>query len=562
IADRNVRLPYYITDDYKRDPDDASVTKISQNWFKQIWNNVLTYTDSFNNHNFTIMAGTEYRDDSWDRLEAQGLGFPYEHEESWYIDQSLTKPEGSVKDDGSRYYGLSYFGRISYNYNNRYLLYGTFRADGSSKYQEKWGYFPTIGAGWVMSEENFMKDINWLDYLKLRASWGHLGNNSVPASDGASTTDVVTVAIDDVLVSGTSTTNTFSYLKWEVTEETNVGFTANLFDSKLSVDADYFTRDTKNAVIIIQVPLTGETVRRSLGVIRNSGFELGLNWSNKVSKDLSYQVGLNISTLKNEVRDLYGQEYIDGGSAEFRQRTMVGEPLLAFFGWETDGIYQSWEEINADPVAVANSLEPGDFRYKDQQAEGEAGYGVIDGDDRVVLGSYQPKFTYGGNLGIQYKNLEFSASIFGQTGNKILNRRRGEVIWTTDLNMDADLAKNRTQIELGWDNEKKEYFTASVVAPGKYPSSKALRKGWNQRMSDYLVENGAFFRLQNVQLAYNIKNKHWFGADMPDFKVMLTAERPLSVFKYNGFNPEVENGIDRQTYPVPAVYTIGLNVKF
>ena len=138
-----------------------------------------------------------------------------------------------------------------------------------------------------------------------------------------------------------------------------------------------------------------------------------------------------------------------------------------------------------------------------------------------------------------------------------MNRRRGEIIWTPDLNMDADLATNRTQVELDANND-----VVSVIGAGKYPSSKGLRKGWNQKMSDYLVEDGSFFRIQNVQLAYNFKNKQWFGADIPDFKVMLTAERPLSVFKYNGFNPEIADGVDRQTYPVPAVYTLGLNVKF
>ena len=558
-TDRNVRLPYFITDDYKRQESDASVTQSRSTWFKQIWNNVLTYTDSFGDHNLTVMGGSEYRDDAWDYLTATGLDFPYENEESWYISQAdqATIPIDRVGDGASRYYGLSYFGRISYNYMNRYLLYGTFRADGTSKYQETWGYFPTVGAGWVVSEEDFMQGNTLINYLKLRASWGELGNNSVPASDGASTTSVVTVALDDQLVSGNQTSSNFSYLQWEVTEELNFGLTANLFNSRLSVDADYYTRDTENAVISIEVPLVGQSVRRSLGVIRNSGFELVMDWTNKVSNDFSYNVGFNISTLNNEVLDLYGQEYIDGGSAEFRQRTMVGEPLLAFFGWETDGIYQSWEEVNNDPIAVENNLEPGDFRYKDQQAEGEEGNGAIDGDDRVILGSYLPKITYGGNLGIRYKNLEFSASIFGQSGNKILNRRRGEIIWTPDLNMDADLSTNRTQIELDGDNN-----VVRVIEAGKYPSSKGLRKGWNQRMSDYLVEDGSFFRIQNVQLAYNVNGERTLGMGMPDFRVILTAERPLTIFDYNGFNPEVANGIDRQTYPIPAVYTVGLNVKF
>ncbi|MCU4155869.1 TonB-dependent receptor [Carboxylicivirga sp. A043] len=554
---RNVRLPYYITDNYRRDEEDASVTSRTNTYFNQIWDNVVTYTDSFGDHNLTVMLGSEYRDEAYDRLNAQGLGFPYQNEESWYVGQSSNIPVEQVYDEASRYYGLSYFGRISYNFKNRYLLYGTYRADGTSKYQEKWGYFPTVGAGWVLSEEGFMQDIDFLDYLKLRASWGQLGNNSVPASDGASTTDNVYLAIDDIYEYGTQTSSTFDYLKWEVTEETNFGVTTNWLNNRLSAEADYYIRDTKNAVIPIQVPFVGGSVRRNLGEIRNSGFELALNWSDKINSDLSYSVGFNMSTLKNEVRDLYGQEYIDGGSAEFRQRSIVGESILAFYGWETDGVYSSWDEVNNDPIAVANNLEPGDYKYKDQQAEGEEGYGVIDGEDRVVLGSYLPSFMYGGNLGLQYKNFEFSASFYGQTGNKILNRKRGQVIWTPDLNMDADLATNRTQISLDENNN-----VVDVVKVGKYPSSKGLRKGWNQKMSDYFVEDGAFFRIQNVQLAYNLKGQEWFGTAMPNMRISLTAERPLTVFNYNGFNPEVSNGVDLQTYPIPAVYTIGLNVKF
>jgi hypothetical protein len=249
-----------------------------------------------------------------------------------------------------------------------------------------------------------------------------------------------------------------------------------------------------------------------------------------------------MATLKNEVQDLYGQPYIDGGSAEFRQRTMVGEPLLAFFGREVIGVYQNDEEVQNDPVAVENGLVPGDFKYKDQNGDG-----MINDDDRVVLGSYFPSLMYGFNFGLEYRGIELSANFMGQMGNKILNRKRGELIWTSDGNLDADLAINR------WHGEG---------TSDKYPSSAGLRKGWNQKMSDYFVEDGSFFRIQNVQLAYNVKNKELFGAEMPDVRVSLTAERPLTVFKYNGFNPEVANGIDTQTYPIPAVYTVGLNVKF
>ncbi|MDP3914678.1 MAG: TonB-dependent receptor [Bacteroidota bacterium] len=542
LNERNVGLPYFVSTGLQR--TNSSVTKRTETYSNQIWDNVLTYTDRFGDHNLTIMGGTSFRDEAFEMLTARGLDFPVDKEESWYIDQSdrATIPIDAVHDDGRRQYGMSYFGRLSYNYNDRYLLYGTMRADGSSKYQEKWGYFPTIGAGWVLSSENFMKDSRVVDYLKLRASWGQLGNDKIQASDGARTTSVITTAIDDVLLSGTTTASTFSSLEWELTEETNIGITARVSKSRLAVDADYYIRDTKNAAIYVNIPSIGGSVLKNVGVIRNSGFELALNWNDELTKGMTYSIGANISTLKNEVRDLYGQTYIDGGSAEFRQRSIIGQPLLAFFGYEVEGVYQNAAEIQADPIAVANKLVPGDFKYKNQNGDD-----VINDDDRVILGSYFPSFMYGFNLGLNYQNFEFSTNIMGQTGNKILNRKRGEIIWTPDLNMDADLAVNR------WHGEG---------TSNKYPSSAGLRKGWNQKMSDYLVEDGSFFRIQNIQLAYNIKDKELLGAQIPATRISFTAERPLTVFKYNGFNPEVSDGIDRQTYPVPGVYTIGLNIKF
>ncbi|MFA5329891.1 MAG: TonB-dependent receptor [Prolixibacteraceae bacterium] len=540
LDERKINLPYFIGNSFQR--ADALITRNMSIYSDQIWDNVLTYTDKFDKHGVTVMLGSSFRDEAYTKMGATGLNFPTGHEQSWYIDQAETVSADGVSDTGTRQYGMSYFGRLSYNYNDRYLLYATMRADGSSKYQQKWGYFPTVGAGWVISEESFLKDNPVIDFLKLRASWGQLGNDNIQASDGATTTTVVNTVVDGILVSGTKTSSTFSSLKWEVTEESNVGLTSKLFKNRLSVDADYFIRDTKNAAISVTIPAIGGTVLKNVGIIRNQGLELALNWSDNLSKDFNYSIGANISTLKNEVRDLYGQPYIDGGSAEFRQRSIVGQPLLAFFGREVAGVYQNQAEIDADPVAVANGLVPGDLKYKDQNNDGQ-----INDDDRVVLGSYFPSFMYGFNFSLSYKDFDFSANMLGQTGNKILNRKRGEIIWTSDGNIDADLAINR------WHGEG---------TSNKYPSSSGLRRGWNQKMSDYFVEDGSFFRIQNVQLAYNIRNKQLFGAQMPEARLSLTADRPLTIFKYNGFNPEVANGIDTQTYPVPSVYTIGLSVKF
>jgi len=540
IDQRVVNLPFFIGNSFQN--PNPTISRTISLYDNQIWDNVMTFTKSFNQHNLTVMAGTSFKNEGYQLLSAQGKNFPADQEQSWYIDQSLNIVADAVSDGGGRQYGMSYFSRLAYNYNNKYLLYGTIRADGSNKYQQKWGYFPTVGLGWVISEESFLKNSLNIPYLKLRASWGQLGNDNIQASDGALTSSVVTTTMGGIVYSGTVVSSTFSSLKWELTEETNFGFTTTLFGDKLTADFDYYKRDTKNAAIPVIIPGTGGSVLKPVGTIRNSGIELSLNWSDKINNKLSYNIGGNIATLKNEAIDLYGQEYIDGGSAEFRQRTYVGEPLMAFYGREVAGVYQNQAEIDADPFAVANGLVPGDFKYKDQNGDGK-----IDDDDRVILGSYFPSFMYGFNLGITYMNFDFSANIYGQYGNKVLNRKRGEIIWTADGNMDADLATNR------WHGDG---------TSNTYPSASGLRRGWNQKMSDYFVEDGSFFRIQNLQLGYTIRESKLLGKKFPVTRVAFTADRPLTLFSYNGFTPEVENGIDSQTYPVPATYTISLNVRF
>lgn len=539
VKGRDVGLPYFISNDTNRPLSTINTFRTTD--ANQFLDNTLTYNDSFGDHNLSAMIGTSYRDEWYDYLSGYAEDIPL-NENSWYIGQSKSESSKQVNDNAERIYGLSYFGRVSYNYQNKYLAYFTLRREGTSKYQEKWGTFPAFGLGWVVSEESFFQRVGFFDYLKFRGGWGKLGNDKINRQDGANTTNPVYLAIDDKQVNGSKTTSTFGYLGWETVTGTNVGLTARLFDNRLSIESDYYIRDTENAAIPVSLKLQAGSVLRNVGVIRNSGFELAMNWMGEVSNDFSYHVGANISTLKNEVRDLYGQQYINGGSAEFRQRTQVGEPLLSFYGYEVAGIYQNEAEIKADPVAVANGLVPGDFRFVDQDNND-----VIDDQDKVFLGSYFPQFTYGASLGLSYKNFEFSMNVMGQTGNKILNRKRGEIIWTNDTNFDAELATGV------WNGEG---------TSNRYPSASGLRRGWNQNFSDYLVEDGSFFRIQNIQLAYNIKGSRLLGEGMPDAKIYVTAEKPLTVFKYNGFNPEIPNGIDRQFYPVPAVYTIGLNLKF
>lgn len=540
VKGRNVYLPYYISDSSNRLVSSISSSRTTE--VNQFWDNTLTYSDSFGGHNVTAMVGTSYRNEWWDYLSGSASDIPL-NENSWYISQSRVAESKSAGDHGERLYGLSYFGRLSYNFDNKYIAYFTLRREGTSKYQEKWGTFPAVGVGWVVSEEEFLQGSEFINFLKLRAGWGKLGNDKIPRQDGANTTNPVYLAMDDTQVNGTTTTSTFGYLGWETVKETNFGVTADFLNSRLSIEADYYIRDTENAAIPVSLKLQSGSVLRNVGVIRNSGLELALTWSNKISNDLSYYVSANIATLKNEVRDLYGQAYLDGGQAEFRQRSQVGEPLLSFYGYEVAGVYQNQSEIESDPVAVDNGLVSGDFRFVDQNNDD-----VIDDDDKVFLGSYFPSLTYGGSFGLNYKDFEFSMSIMGQKGNKILNRKRGEIIWTNDTNVDAELAEGL------WNGEG---------TSDRYPSASGLRRGWNQNFSDYLVEDGSFFRIQNITVAYNLDGKELFGGQgMPDARIYVTAEKPLTIFKYNGFNPEVPNGIDRQFYPVPSVFTVGLNLNF
>nr|WP_299170285.1 TonB-dependent receptor [uncultured Allomuricauda sp.] len=538
INRREVRLPYFIGDNFQR--VDADLLKRSVTTSNQIWDNTLTFTDAFGKHNLTVLAGTSFRDEALDLIQARGLNFPLTGEEAYFINLAQTIVEDSTFDGGAREFGFSYFGRVSYNFDNRYLLYGTFRADGTNKYQEKWGYFPTVGAGWVVSEEDFFPENEVLNFLKLRGSWGELGNDRIPSSEGSITSEVVTTALGDILFSGLNTSSDFTALKWEVTEEINAGLSARMFNNNLSIEADYYIRDTKDAVIPVLRPLIPGATRQNVGEIRNSGLEIALNWDKRVSDDFSYSIGGNFTTLNNEVLDLGGAEFLDAGSAEFRQRSIVGESIFAFFGREIVGVYQNDAQIQADPVAVANNLEPGDFIYRDINGDGD-----ITDDDRTVLGSFLPSYSFGFNIGFNYKNWDFAASAIGQGGNSILNRKRGEVIFTNDTNWDRDFAVNR------WHGEG---------TTNSYPSSAGIRKGWNQRLNDFFIEDGDFFRIQNLTLGYTI-NKDGAHQGIPQVRIYATAEKPLTLFNYNGFNPEVANGVDNETYPVPAVYTIGVNVK-
>lgn len=538
LEERYVNLPYNLGLGVEVN---SSINRQNNTFFNQYWDNILTYEDTFGDHDITAMVGTSFRDEASNVFSATGEDIRgIALESSWYLD--FADPDSftnNVREIGRRFYGISYFGRISYNYKDRYLLYGTLRADGSSKFtRDPWGYFPSVGLGWVLTEESFMADNDVVDYLKFRASWGRLGNDNVAASTGSNTITVITTALGEVPRTGITSSSVFSNNTWEVIEERNFGVDIETFDNRLTITADYYIRDTENAILPVYIPIINRSIDRNSGTIRNQGLEFSANYIGNIGDDFNFSVGANFTTLENEAVEIDDERgYIDAGSAEFRQRTIEGGPLFAFYGYERVGVYQNQAQIEADPIAVANGLQPGDLIYRDQNGDN-----MINDEDRVILGSFLPDFTYGGNIAMNYSGFDFSLNFYGQAGNKILNRRRGEIIFTQDTNFDADLAVNR------WHGEG----TSNI-----YPSSSGLRRAWNQRLSNFWVEDGDFFRIQNIQLGYTIEQ-----GDLPVTRVYFTAERPFEFFDYNGFTAEVPDGVDRQTYPVPAIYTVGINVKF
>ena len=540
----NTFLPtYYVGQNQQRNT--TQLTKTDSNYNKWIWDNTATYNQRWDAHSFTGMLGVSMRQERYNMLSGTATNVPEGADEWKYL--VLGNKEGStVTDDGWRYRGLSYFTRLNYSFDDRYMLMFTFRADGSSKYNDKWGYFPSVGAAWTITNEEFMADQKTFDYLKLRASWGKLGNDKIAASAGFANVNVVQAVFGtNNPLDGYKNTSNFSWLGWEVVNETNVGLSLATLRNRLSADIDWYYRMTENAVISPMIPMTTNTIAGNFGEVLNSGIDLSLNWNDKINKDFSYNIGFNLGWLHNEVKSLKGElNYIkDGGKVV----QMVGEKMNSYYGYKVVGIYQTAEECANDPIAVANNLQPGDFKYQDVNGDDK-----IDGQDKQVLGSYIPDITYGFNLGFQYKNFDFALSTYGQAGGELWNRKRALRYAQSDYNFD------KAQFENRW---------TGAGSTNEHPSAAALIRNWNVSDSNnasYFVEKSNYFRIQNITLGYSFKNIKMGNYTMPGIRLTLTADRPFTTFKCNSFTPELSDaaGWDTEVYPLTATYTFGVQIDF
>ena len=552
---QSYRTQSYIPEYFVGGSQGVSVSTLSKIFGQQdshVIDNTISYTDRISLHGFSVMAGQSTRIERFFSLSGSGINVPDYDMQSLYIDNGSNS--GSSVDDTDpapyRYHGVSFFTRGTYNYADRYLATLTFRADGSSKYNRKWGFFPSVGLGWVLTSEPFMQRQNVVDFLKLRLSWGLLGNDNVPANSTVILGNIGTAVsgvFGDNLVDGIGAQTVLqNYLRWEIVSEYDAGADFAFLGSRLTGEIDYYNRTTQNVVFYVPIATGGGTAEllSNNGTVRNSGVELTLGWTDYVGENFTYNIGLNLTTLSNKVVALEGRDFIPGASVRgnYSTRTQVGYPIGAFWGYEIDGVLASEQDVLSYPVQQEIKA-PGYFKYKDVD-----GNGVINENDKTYLGSPMPWLTAGLDFSFVWKDFDFGLTLYCQVGNKVLNAKRMNRDVFTDGNYDLNFYQN------AWRPDSPS---------STYPSASAYNSAFVQQANSFFVEDASYFRIQNVQVGYTFRNISRIGA----MRIYFSAQRPFTFFRYNGFTPEVSgspiaSGVDTSTYPMQAICTLGLKLSF
>ena len=515
------------------------------------------------NHNIVGTLGTTIFKEWGNGLFATGFDVP---NNSWdFADISLTKGISETLTNSSYVYDqrrLSYFGRVQYDYKGKYLLSAMLRRDSSTKFGpgNKVGYFPSFTGGWVISDEGFFGESKAISFLKLRASYGTLGNDQIPNYGYLGLlTGEATYVFDGALVNGIATGQVPNPdLKWEEARKFDVGLDMKFLNDKLFVVADYFI-DTRNDLLIPNIPVSGITgtgapgasaPTLNAGSVRNSGFEFSIDYKEKFSDSFSMSVGYNVTFLKNEVLEVNnGTGFIEGGNFGVGQpapsRMEVGKPLGYFYGYKTDGIFQNQAEVDAHPsqLALGANAAPGDLRYVDSNGDG-----VIDTKDKANIGDPIPDATMGFNVQLNYKNLDFALYTFASVGNDMVR------------NYERTLS----------DANRLDYVLDRWTGQGTSNSTPRVTTGAtaNTVFSDYYVEDASYFRIQNIQLGYTLSPNISQKAGITKLRIYTGVNNLYTFTKYKGFDPGASNGapigggIDYGFYPIPRTYLLGLNINF
>lgn len=532
----------------------------NRNW---ILENTLTFDRKINDHSIKVLIGQGAQEYKYYHIAASIQNVPA-GDGNQYLSLG-TASSANVTDAGSLDRVSSYFGRVNYSYKDKYLLTATMRADGSSKFTEanRWGYFPSVGLGWILTNESFMNNQRIFDNLKLKGSWGKIGNMSVPANLSVLT---VTQNAGFIYVGGDGSTATGASINtvvppatyWERGVGTDVGLEASLLHNKLYAEIDWYTKKTEKA--IFDIPILGSvgtssgTIIGNQATFQNQGFEFLVTWKDNINKEWNYSVSANAGINNNKVlsvstgaNPIY-QQVGPTGSNNFNTRTIVGQPIGEFFGYQVLGIFQSASDIenykSKDGVVIQPNANAGDFKYQDVNGDGQ-----IDAKDKVVLGNPNPKLIFGINTNVSYKDFDLTLDFQGVSGVEIYNANLGLRYGTE--NFTEDYYKNR------WHGQGTSNF---------YPSAN-IGGSTNYLSNSFFVENGSYFRIRNMQLGYTLPKRYLGNTGISRLRVYVNAQNAFNFFPYRGFSPEVGGGptragVDVNVYPLYATYNFGVNLTF
>lgn len=549
--------------------------------FKWTWTNTVTYSQSFGDHNIKVLAGTEAYNEKVQGTQVKNTD--YFSFDPNYTSLFTGAGTATINGDGTYKFANSLYSliaRLDYNYAGKYLVGATIRRDGSSKFApaNKYAVFPAFSAAWRLSDEQFMKGFGWLNDLKIRGSWGIMGNQLGLAPNNQFTTFASSRSSSFYDINGTSNSLMLGFrqgrygnsnAKWESQVSSNVGFDATLWNRALEISADYYVKSVSDMLYPVTLPGTAgaaDVPWVNVAKMRTSGLDLSLGSHFDVHKDLGFDITATFTTFNNKIQYIAdGNTYFEDQSRRFNNggiiRNMVGQEMSSFYGYKIVGFWNSQAEIDAanelarkatgNPEAIfQEGAAVGRFRYDDK------GAGIVTADSRQILGSPNPKFAYGLNLGGEWKNLDFSLTFYGVSGNQIWNQVR----WWTDFYPSFAGGKSYTALYDSWTPQNHNAKAPIAEAKGSFST--------NEAANSYYVENGSYLRLRNVQIGYSFTGKWTTKMGISRLRAYIQGANLFTITKYSGLDPEIGGGgdnsfgVDEGAYPVVKQFIFGLNLSF
>ncbi len=583
-----------------RSPSSGSGTVTSYNvsqsaWLSTNWSveNTLTYDlPIFSGHKISAMIGQSFQSTAWSTnlsgSNSVGEGSQYATLKDWnsaYLKNFSTDLKNATLsgNPNDEEYLASWFGRVTYDWKERYMATVTLRYDGSSIFNKgkRWGWFPSVSAGWVITNENFMQGASsWLDFLKIRASWGQNGNNRIAkyqylatiAQSGPNGDSGYKFSDSyDVTLSGTPNTGAYANIvpnpdvTWETSEQLDLGFDARFLNSRLGLTFDWYKKTTKDWLIVApRIAIEGTNPAYiNGGDVQNKGVEIALTWNDRVGKDFSYNVGVNFATNKNEVTRIANENgYINGGGSilsqgtEYIYRAEIGKPIGYFYGMSYSGIWQNQQEIDAARAAgkaVLDGAQPGDAIWDDWNGDGVITYAEGKNCDRHEIGNPNPDVTLGVNLGLNWKGLDFAVNGAGAFGMQIMRSYRSF--------SDSWWHNYDTTIFNRWHGEGTSNTVPRISGTG-HPNTNYV--------SNRYMENADYFKIKTITLGYDF-TKIWKASPFQQLRLYVQAQNLVTFTGYTGLDPEVGNaagadgwasGIDLGLYPPSRTFLVGASIKF